>query len=606
MPTPKAAASLFPASEEEEVGVVDNAAPEQNHNNVDQDDEDEHLFRATGFRYSFAQQRGFPYPWCAKKHGRKGWIVRDFPPTAYYCATSYPYSASRPSSTNNNAATAENGVQFEGWKEAKKVFRTRQILLQRLEQSIGDETTHNSVSSLIENNENTAVTTQEAAEAASAQRRAMIDNWFQKTPAIMKQQRKIHNQTLQLAAEKKRKREELDLKKKQQKELRVMKEKEQMQQMREKQQQQQQVSHQEVVTAAIENTNMQQSLPISNLEKDGPESPSRYRPINKQKAVVSSPSRSKRKGTQPIRRDNKYRDIERSFIENQSLLLRSPVRQTHESNEFVLPSPSTPTRMANPLPQLQSSPTRIKYKRTQPRKNHHHHQQQQQLNSSQQSNSVILGDDPLMDQMIEDIVKEFTTDGGGGPMVAHGHLFDVGAVSALREAAMDMVVHNLEEKSKVGGTPAAAAACSKGSPQLDHDDKRMELMLEQLIGEVAYDSGCKFDGHAVEALKMAAREIVTTENSDMATPAEGNTRAADVAIKSSNGEGKSEETERSPSSPSNPSYGIQPLQLDSEDSNFSEVGGMIAQLVDDLGKETDFTFDASAVDALKKASQQLI
>ena len=106
MPTPKAAAaSLFPASEEEEVGVVDNAAVEQNHNNnnnldLQDDDEDDHLFRATGFRYSFAQQRGFPYPWCAKKHGRKGWIVRDFPPTAYYYArTSYPFSASRLSNT---------------------------------------------------------------------------------------------------------------------------------------------------------------------------------------------------------------------------------------------------------------------------------------------------------------------------------------------------------------------------------------------------------------------------------------------------------------------------------------------------------------------------
>lgn len=602
MPTPKAAAASLshPASEEEAV-VVDNTASEENHNNNNNfnlQDEDEHLFRATGFRYSFAQQRGFPYPWCAKKHGRKGWIVRDFPPTAYY-ATSNPFS------TNINATTAEN-VEFEGWKEAKKVFRTRQILLERFslqeQQSIQ--------ASSIGNNVNTAVTA-----AAAVQRRAMIDNWFKKTPAVMKQQRKIHNEALQLEAEKKRKREEeLDLKKKRQKELRVMKEKERVQQMREKHhhQQQQQVSHQEeIAAAAIENTNMQQTLANSN-----PESPSRYRPINKQKAVVSSPSRSKRKGTQPIRRDNKYRDIERSFIENQSLLLRSPVRQSHESNE-LLPSPSTPTRMANPLPQLQSSPTRIKYKRTQPRKNHHH-QQHQQLNSSQQSNSVILGDDPLMDQMIEDIVKEFTTD-GGGPMVAHGHLFDVGAVSALREAAMDMVVHNLEEKSKVAGTgttggspaAAAAAACNNSSPeQLDHDDKRMELMLEQLIGEVAYDSGCKFDGHAVEALKMAAREIVTTENNDMATPAKGCDQssaraAADVASKSS-GEGKSEETERSLRSPSNPSHDMQPLQLDSEDSNFSEVGGMIAQLVDDLGKETDFQFDASAVDALKKASQQLI
>ena len=76
-------------------------------------EEDDKLFIATGFRYLHAFERGFPFPWCAKK-SKKGWIVRDSPP-----------SLSRQHPT-------ETGVEFVGWREAEKMFRSREVLMQRV------------------------------------------------------------------------------------------------------------------------------------------------------------------------------------------------------------------------------------------------------------------------------------------------------------------------------------------------------------------------------------------------------------------------------------------------------------------------------------------
>lgn len=38
------------------------------------EEEDNKLFLATGFRYTPAYKRGFPYPWCAKK-STNGWVI---------------------------------------------------------------------------------------------------------------------------------------------------------------------------------------------------------------------------------------------------------------------------------------------------------------------------------------------------------------------------------------------------------------------------------------------------------------------------------------------------------------------------------------------------
>ncbi len=75
-------------------------------------EEDDKLFLATGFRFLPAFERGFPYPWCAKK-SKKGWIVRDSPPSL---------SRQHP----------EMGVEFVGWREAEKMFRSREVLMQRV------------------------------------------------------------------------------------------------------------------------------------------------------------------------------------------------------------------------------------------------------------------------------------------------------------------------------------------------------------------------------------------------------------------------------------------------------------------------------------------
>ncbi|KAK1735209.1 hypothetical protein QTG54_014275 [Skeletonema marinoi] len=540
------------------------AAPEEEIdaqlNNYFNPDEDEKLFLATGYRYSFAHERGFPYPWCAKKHGRKGWVVRDRPPVTYVGT-----DAAASGYSHHYNSTNGTSVEFKGWKEAEKILHSRQILLKRFGLQA-----------------NTLSGNQGATESNETAAQRAIDHWFQQTPFVMENQRTANQEAMELAVEKKRKREEVDLRRKQREELREIKTKEKLERKRQKCLEKQSHCRQDML---VEGANDITGTP--NVVTGTPESPPIRNPS--EQITVSSPSRTKRKGTHP-KRDNKYRDIERSFIENQSLLL-SPLKPNHDSNCLLSPSTPTPMRRTkasnttNPLPY---SPSKTKYKRTQPRKN------QQSIS---QSSSIILGEDPLMDQMIEDIVMEFTTEGPS----TQGHIFDGGAVSALREAAMDMVVHSREEKNRLASAEKSFAEHSP-HPQLDLDldDTLMERMVEQLIGEVAHDSGCNFEGDAVEALKMAAREIVTNGDDGAPMPAQDESTNQRAALDI--GEGKTEETEGT--SPKNSSHNyIQLLQLDNEDSNLSEIGGMIAQLVDDLGKDSDIQFDSSAVEALKKASR---
>lgn len=75
-------------------------------------EEDDRLFTATGFRFLLASERGFPYPWCAKK-SKKGWLIRDIPPAPM--------------------GQQDTGVQFVGWRVAGKMFREREVLLKRVD-----------------------------------------------------------------------------------------------------------------------------------------------------------------------------------------------------------------------------------------------------------------------------------------------------------------------------------------------------------------------------------------------------------------------------------------------------------------------------------------
>ena len=81
-------------------------------------EEDDRLFTTTGFRFLLASARGFPYPWCAKK-SKKGWLVRDFPPAPM--------------------GQKDTGVQFVGWRVAEKMFREREILLQRVDNRTAEQ-----------------------------------------------------------------------------------------------------------------------------------------------------------------------------------------------------------------------------------------------------------------------------------------------------------------------------------------------------------------------------------------------------------------------------------------------------------------------------------
>jgi hypothetical protein len=42
-------------------------------------------------------------------------------------------------------------------------------------------------------------------------------------------------------------------------------------------------------------------------------------------------------------------------------------------------------------------------------------------------------------------------------------------------------------------------------------DNKISHMIKELIGEIEQDSGCRFDGRALEALQEAAKEIVSKD-----------------------------------------------------------------------------------------------
>ena len=251
---PPAADAATP-SDAEEIGI------DQNNNDFNPD-EDEKLFLATGYRYSFAHERGFPYPWCAKKHGRKGWVVRNCPPVTYDVGI-------------DAAHFTTTSVEVKGWKEAEKVLHSRQILMDRFDlQDIS-----------LRGNQGGAVTIRSSENAA----KKAIDHWFKQTPVALKNQRTTNQKLVALAIEKKRKREEEELGKKQREELREMKAKEKIERKKQKITEKQSQCRPDV---AVESANNNEGT--LNDGSGTPETPPRRK--QSEQMAVSSPSRSKRKG----------------------------------------------------------------------------------------------------------------------------------------------------------------------------------------------------------------------------------------------------------------------------------------------------------------------
>jgi hypothetical protein len=151
---------------------------------------------------------------------------------------------------------------------------------------------------------------------------------------------------------------------------------------------------------------------------------------------------------------------------------------------------------AGPVPM---SPTRRKHKAMTPKRN------------QQGTNSVVLGDDPELDAIIEGIVLEFTQNQSGALEGGNGLTFDGSAVCALREAARESLVAQQCSASNVSSNATDAAANVNSEKD---EDVRISDMIEQIIGDVQQDSGCLFDGDAVEALKVAAQEMVRNDEAE--------------------------------------------------------------------------------------------
>jgi len=76
-------------------------------------EEENILYLATGFRFTPAIERGFPYPWCAKI-GKKGWVIRSCPPPPRI-----------------GKKFVDRGVEIKGWTSAHMMFSTMKELQQR-------------------------------------------------------------------------------------------------------------------------------------------------------------------------------------------------------------------------------------------------------------------------------------------------------------------------------------------------------------------------------------------------------------------------------------------------------------------------------------------
>ena len=323
-------------------------------------EEDDRLFTSTGFRFLMATERGFPYPWCAKK-SKKGWLIRDFPPAPM--------------------GHQDTGVQFVGWRVAKKMFHEREMLLQRV-----DNRTANQVRDGGKRKKRNAI--------ESLAGRNKVSDWFRNTQQVAK----AH---LTKAQEE----EHLSLIRRKKKQLA--------------------------------------------LEKR----------LDQQKKII-------------IDDDEHEVDLEQSQLEGGPEYLNGNDNMTNPNNLLI-------------------SPLRKRHKKMTPKRNQHY-------------NSVVLGEDPALDQMIEDIVLEFTHECHAG-----GVDFDGSAVSALREAAKD----SLSTMTGRGHHQNMASTTSIEKNDFTSDgeevaDNRISSMIKELICEMEQDSGCHFDGLALEALAEAVKELV--------------------------------------------------------------------------------------------------
>jgi hypothetical protein len=270
-------------------------------------EEENNLFLATGFRYLPASKRGFPYPWCAKK-SKKGWIIRDYPPAPMQ--------------------QPDTGVEFRGWKVAEKMYRGRELLLQRVRNRVDQERG------------------QSVANGTSESGRSGCDGALKRRNA-----KKIDAQY---------------------------------------------VVGRKAVSQWFRHT--QQAAKAQLIQAREEEFQSFLRRKNKEHEL------QREQGLQ-----KKTHDEQKGTIDLHQIC-QLDKSASYNANE--IPGAS----------HLSISPLRRKHKNMIPRRN------------QQYRNSVILGEDPELDQMIEDIVLEFTqctySKGNAG-----GVEFDGSAVSALKEAA---------------------------------------------------------------------------------------------------------------------------------------------------------------------------
>jgi len=186
------------------------------------EDEDNKLFLSTGFRYTPAIERGFPYPWCAKK-SKKGWVIRDRPPPHHTTTSKQP----------------DNGVVISGWRMADKLFRTHKVLLQRVQNNKTKGQTNNEHASSSTNvckddsickDDSGPIKKRKLSSSGEVSlnktKERDVDNWLRDTNQAIKTQRaKAKEEQFQAFLQKKRKQYALEIKEKLRKKMQVEKQK---------------------------------------------------------------------------------------------------------------------------------------------------------------------------------------------------------------------------------------------------------------------------------------------------------------------------------------------------------------------------------------------
>ena len=404
-------------------------------------DDDDKLCRATGFRYLPAYERGFPFPWCAKR-SKRGWVVRDSPP-------------------QSTSKRSESGTEFKGWKEAEKMFRSKQILMKRVENRSGPYT-------IAKEYEKGKPLKKSGIKPSKME--CAVNDWFQNTSKVVETQMKNAQEEEFGTFLKKMRKEYASEVKRDQRE----KKKAELQRKREEQ---------------------QRKRKERETERES------KREAKRAKGKVEEEEEEKEH--QP----NNMNHEQSNANDNSSPLLMSPTRRKHKQS-----IPKRNPQNANSVvlgedPALDEMIEGIVEEFTQEFVANDH------SNSNMKDARGVNFDGSAVSALREAARETLLASHHGSPMTAAVGTQKVGGTGHAQTAAVSSIAAASAAKSSP--FKPTKATPKKRNIHADYggdDDIRIAGMIEQLIGDVEGGTNLHFDGQAIAALKEAAKDIATKDD----------------------------------------------------------------------------------------------